>query len=311
MNAIQKNQQTMGNATANTCDTFHDLYLALPKVEGSVQKHKTNLLTIAGLEQKQEDALNLRALIHDKNLLRVLITAETIRIISGIKALADDTSDTQLEGKVNYPPSTLEKMTDSLFLATCTKIKEIADANAGALVDFGISTEILSGYALDLTAFDSIYKKPQSVRGQLKMYTSNLALSVKAMMKHLKKSLDNLIKSNFPATDFETAYFNSRKVYKVAVSTELIGNIKDGNNHPVKDAIIEMIDYPSPGTITVRSTNAKGHYAFKRLTATRCQIRIRAIGFTTAFYEIDLIKDGVKSFNITLIPDPAPVPVNA
>ncbi|MEO5571235.1 MAG: carboxypeptidase-like regulatory domain-containing protein [Bacteroidia bacterium] len=304
----------MGNSVSSTCDTNQDLYQNLPKVDGSVTRHKSNMQLIAKWQQKQEDALNLKALVRDKNLLRIIMEQETLRIISGIKALAADSDpeDTQLAGSVNYSPTKLKKMTDPAFVVTCNKIKEIAEDHSVALVDFGISSQILSGYALDLTAFDSISKKPKSVRGQLKMYTSNLAVAISAMMKHLKSSLDNLIKSNFPSSDFETSYFNSREVYKYGQNaTGLIGNLTDTNGHPVKDAIIELLNYPSPGEIAVRSTNSKGHYAYKRLDMSRCTIRIRAIGFTTAEYEIDLIKDEFKRFDIILIAEPAPVTVPA
>jgi hypothetical protein len=257
------------------------------------------------------EAMELRGLVQSKNLMRLIITAADDRVIAGILALAALNNDPQLATSVQFRPG-LTSMSDSKFLASSKKVKEVADQNAQALIPLGITAQILSDMGLDLVAFDSIIKKPKALRGQVTVYTNNLNNAVKTMFTFLRTTAKYQVKSLFAGTDFAAAFQANSKVYNYNQhETILRGTAKDTNGKHVKNVIIEMINYPSPGEITFRNTNSKGNYAFKHIDITSATLRIRALGYTTAEYIVAVTKGKVTDFDILLIPEPAPVPAHA
>jgi hypothetical protein len=168
-------------------------------------RHKDNMKNIAFWQAKQLDALSLHGLVQDKNLLRALITFTDDRVKAGILALAISINDNTLASKVQFPTS-LQSMSDSGFLASSKKVKQVADENALKLIPMGITTQVLNDMELDLTAFEKIIKKPKALRGQVTVYTKNLNDAVKTMFNFLRTSVTCQVKSLYPRTDFADAF---------------------------------------------------------------------------------------------------------
>lgn len=315
MNRIQKNKQLMGNSVTQTLDLNNSTWSASPLFSGSVTEHKTNMANIAGLELKQQQALELKGLVQDKNLLRLLmVDASMVRIISALRALGAGTNNNQLATSVNYSRSKLLTMSDIAFATAAENVKIVANANAAALLPYGISATLLSGYSLDVSAFDSISKKPKAFRGQLKVFTADLKEAVATMISTLRTGMDNQVRSLFPDTDFASAYFNSRIVYKYNENTtELRGTVTDiATGKHIRNVLIELVNYPSPEESSFRHTNHLGNYSFKKLDMTKATLRVRAAGYTVAEFSIAKITKGkVTDFDISLIPEKVEETVNA
>ncbi|MEO5570573.1 MAG: carboxypeptidase-like regulatory domain-containing protein [Bacteroidia bacterium] len=311
MTILDKNKQTMGNSETETFDQYNSIWQSSPIFSASVQQHKNNMQNISFWENKQMQALEMRGLVQSKNLMRLIITAADERVRAGIFALAVLNNDPQLASSVQFRKS-LSSMSDPTFLASSNKVKEVADQNAQALIPLGISTQILSDMALDLGAFDSIIKKPKALRGQVKVFTKNLNAAVKTMFTFLRTTIKYQVKSLFAGSDFEQAFIANSKVYNYNQhETILRGFATDTNGKHVRNVLIELVNYPSPGESTFRNTNSNGNYAYKHIDITSATLRIRALGYTPAEYVVVVKKGKVTHFDILLIPEPAPVPVNA
>ncbi|GEM_PF-2647116 len=315
MTRQQKNQQVMGNSVAQTNTNYKPTWEGSELFNESDATHSENLINIQNWEIKQAEAAELKGLVRDKNILRSIIAGNASRIVSGIKAYAMSVNDQQLFTSV--APYTLSKLSynfsDTKFATAIGSIKTIADANAASILPFGITAAMLTSFAADVTSFQAIAPKPKALRGQLKAYTANLKKAVKDMLEYLKANMDNQVRSLFPATDFEAAYFNSRKIYNYNESvTGIKGTITNiENGKAIRNAIVEMIDYPLVGENSIRSTNEAGNYHFKKVSLTKATIRVRANDFTTAEFEVNVTKNRITDFDIQLTPALELVPVTA
>ncbi|MBK7854590.1 MAG: carboxypeptidase regulatory-like domain-containing protein [Bacteroidetes bacterium] len=88
-----------------------------------------------------------------------------------------------------------------------------------------------------------------------------------------------------------------------------ITNIENGK--AIRNAIVEMIDYPLVGENSIRSTNSAGNYHFKKVSLTKATIRVRANDFTTAEFEVNVTKNRITDFDIQLTPALELVPETA
>ncbi|MEO5570674.1 MAG: hypothetical protein ABIT08_09795, partial [Bacteroidia bacterium] len=159
MNRKQKNSQEMGNSISQIL-TDHLLdYQGNPIVSTNAQKHQDNMAEIALNEQKQKDGMDIIGLVRDKNLLKELMGDDSMKIVKAIRALAAENNNNQLAASVDFTKTQLKREPDTEALADFKKIKEVADANAPALIAHGISVQFLVAYLADISAFDSIIKK--------------------------------------------------------------------------------------------------------------------------------------------------------
>jgi hypothetical protein len=310
MTRNQQNSKTMGNSVTETLQQNSPVWSGSPVFSDSVTQHGDNMNVIADWENKQASAIEIKGLVRDKNILRTLMIGEAVIIVSAIKAFAEHTNNQQLAMSVDYSKSKLAQMSEDNFLAACNNIKAVAAANAAALIPYGVTDQLQEDFAGDLVAFDSIMKKPKAMRGQAKTYTAKLKLAVLAMTLYLRNTMDNLVKSMYAGTDFASYYFNSRKTYKqLSPATGFRGTVYNHDNGNVlANVIVEMVDYPNPGDVEIRSTNSKGNYAYLQVSADKVTLRVRAAGYTTAEMEVTLGSGKITDFDIRLMPQPAPVP---
>lgn len=304
----------MAGAVSQTTADFNSVWQGSALFSATVLSHNNNLIAVNALEVKQNQAFELKGLVRDKNLLRIFIIDAATRIVSAIKGYASSTDNQQLKLSVRaFTASGLKRMSDTKFLTAISTVKEIATDNAAGILPFGITAQMITDFGTDITSFDSISKKPKALRSQLKMFTAQLKEAIIAMLANLKNNMDNQVRSLYPGSDFAQAYFNSRKIYNYNESvTGFKGTVYNSETGKrLSNVIIELVDYPSPGENILHTTNADGNYAFKKLSLATATIRVRAIGFTTAEYEVRIIKDRLIDFDIQLMPQPAPVPVNA
>ncbi len=310
MNRYELNSQLMGESTEQTLENYKSLWTANLIFKAGVDQHTANMNTIRANATKQQNAKDITGVINDIEMLRSLMIENIIRHISGICAYAESIGDNALAESVHYTQSFLEKTGDSKFVSAASKVKDVAVANATEIKDYGVSAQMITLLTNDIVSYIDISKKPKSMRSEQKNITANLKKAVVDMKEFLKNTMDRLVKANFLASDFANVYFNSRKVYNLGQSgTILRGTVLDINGHPIKNCAVELVNYPTPGTNTIRITNNKGHYAYKRLGLEVATLRFRAVNYAVAEFEVKLVKDKENDFDAKLTPIPAAVPV--
>ncbi|HKR06316.1 MAG TPA: carboxypeptidase-like regulatory domain-containing protein [Bacteroidia bacterium] len=307
MTTVEKNKDMMGTSVTQTLSLNEPTWTSSPLFTESVDQHGLNMASIRNWAEKQQQQLELKGLVQDKNLLRlVMVDSEMLRIIAALKAVGAATNDNQLITSVNKSRSKLLHMSDTAFNTFAGVLKGIANDNSAAILPLGITATMLTNYGLSCASFDTIMKKPKSFRSALKGYTTNLKTSISTMVSFLKKTMDNQVKSLYQGTEFMADYFNSRKPYHYNEErTELKGMVKSESGHKIKNAIIELVNYPTPGESLFRHTNTKGYYAFKQLDLETATIRIRAVGYIVAEYTVKIEQLKANDFDIVMMIDPA------
>jgi hypothetical protein len=219
--------------------------------------------------------------------------------------------DNTIIESVNISRSVLLKKSDVSFNIFAGRLKGIANKHSAAILPLGISAEMLNNYSLSCASFDSMMGRPKAMKSQLKTYTKNLGAAVLKMVNFLKDA-DNQVISLFHKTDFLSCYFNSRTVYHYNEErTVLGGTVKAENGHHIKNAIVELVNYPTPGKSIFRYTNLGGYWAFKQLDLVTAIIRIRAKGYITAEYTVKIEQLKTNNFDVEMMIDPAFVRVLA
>jgi carboxypeptidase family protein len=307
MNIQQKNKNIMGTSVTQTFTDNESTWTGSPLFSESVNQHGLKMAAITNWAEKQEQQLELKGLVKDKNLLRlVMVDTEMVRIISALRAVGAATNNNKLISSVDKSRSGLLKMSDNKFNIFAGALKKIANDNSGAIVPLGITAEILTNYGLSCAAFDSIMKKPKAMKSLLKTYTKNLGISVLDMVSFLTKTVDHQVRSLYQGTDFLSDYFNSRTVYHLNEErTELKGTVKSESGHHIKNAVIELVNYPTPGESVFRHTNKDGYYSYKQLDLETATIRVRAVGYILAEYTVPIEKLKSNDFDIVMMMDPA------
>jgi hypothetical protein len=301
MNRIQKNKQLMGYSVSETLKNFQATWQGHGVFEASVQRHSDNMQAIAACMKKQANIMALTGLVSDKNMLRELITASITRIISGIRAFAGASNDFVMASSVNFK-GRIHVMSDIEFLTSCRTVLDVADKNVQGISAFGITSAVINETELDVQAFDSIIKKPQALRAQGRVDTTNLKKAMRVMKTELINQMDNIVRAMFPETDFAKAYFNSRVTYNYnGHRTILRGTVTNASGMHVSGGIVELIDYPNPGTRIKRKTNADGNYAFKQIDFSRATLRIHAKGYVTSEYIVEIERLKVNRFDVQLL----------
>jgi hypothetical protein len=312
MNRQQLNSQQMGEATSQNLANNQSLITGKPEVVAAAALHTINMSNISNIAVQQLNAQEISGLIRDKNLLRTLMIFNATRIIDAITAFGNKTGNDQLVKSVAFTPSKMKSVSDNSALAMFQKVSEVANENIDAIEPFGATPEMVTLLDEDIISFTSIIKKPKQMHSDQRMITENLAAAFKTMKTHLKTQLDRLIRSFFLGTNFEKSYFLARKIYDIGTPATIFrGKVTDENGHPVRNCMVELINYPSPGINSTRITNIRGEFAYKKLTATNVTARFRAVKFVVSEFDILLNKDHETIFNTTLIIAPVPVTIPA
>jgi len=303
MNRQQINDLTMLGSVHETLIKNKDLFQNNPVFITTVSNFEEQLQQVKNLLVVQQDSKQISGAVHDKNMIRSFATDKCIRIISAIQAYAVNTSNYQLKAKVHYAPSDLKTKNDNAFYAAINVIYETALPIADVIKNYGISTILLSEFQNDISAFSKYLGLVKSMFGKQTTNTSAIVKAFRTIKTNLKNILDPLVKANFLGQTFAQNYFNARQTYKYGhPSTIIKGNISDINGHNIKHGKVELLNYPTNGTNTVRLTNGKGNFAFKKLTLNKIQMRISMEGYQSIEIEKIITEKKVNQFDFALQP---------
>lgn len=301
----------MGLSVDTTFTSYESVWSSSSVFPEAVETHRINLSAIEEAERNQLLREEIKGIVEAKSVARTLTTSSLNRCVAAVTAYAVSINDPALAASVHFTPSKLEKMNDINFINAAAHIHSVTNTHVAALAPYNITPAFLTELLADINFYSVIAPKPKAMRAQVKSYTSDVKTAVSRMTTFLRKSLDNLVRSIYPATPFMSAYFNSRIIYNYNEhSTGIKGTVTNmETGRGISKVVIEILDYPQQGDVTARISNHAGNYHFKHLTPGMVTLRIRANGYTTTEMPVKVEKNKYKDFDIQLIPEPAPVPV--
>lgn len=304
MTTAQRNSQTMSNSVVITMNTYQSVWSTSASTTTAFQLHQDHIENISHWQFMQDQQTMIPGLVQNKALLRENITFRLIAFSGSIRSWANASSKLDIVSSVTEALSHIYTNSSSQFAINAQVIHVIALANATALIPYGITVSQNGELLLLINEYNDIFGQVKSKKADVKMATKKLKLAVSAMLLNLKDNLDQCVKQ-FNGTPFFTAYFGSRKTYRLkSGSTALRGTVTNLQGKHIHNAEISIIN---SGLSRTKHTNKKGNFSMKDLDLDSCTIQVIAAGYLPAEYDISLKRSHTTDFNITVMPVTVPV----
>ncbi|HKR06441.1 MAG TPA: carboxypeptidase-like regulatory domain-containing protein [Bacteroidia bacterium] len=306
MTTAQSNRERMGDRTLNVLTQGSTIYQGSPQFQGYVTAHSGNLTKVREWKNKQAIAIEIKGMTEVKNAFRAFIAGDVSVIIGAIRSLSTDTGNSELWQSVNYSNSRLAKSKETIFIADCTQVLNVATANAAPLVPYGVTAQMITNLGADILTYQGMMTKGTTKRADVATYTLNLKNAIKKMMTHLQRAVDNSIKQfKSAAPDFVNSYKTARVVINYAATeTGAHGKVTDKDTSQIlKGVIVEIVELQR-----LASTNSHGVYEFRRLQEGNYTIRFRKNGYIITEMPLLLEKDKFKQFDMEIEHQPVSVP---
>lgn len=173
---------------------------------------KTKLQHLQDAVQKQADII--AGYVKDKQQKRQAMCESSFTIKSALQAWASDTGNLILFNLVDYNLSDLMSGAANRSLTRCKNIQALALGNAAALVNYGISADMLTDNGKAIDDFELVIANPKDQYAARKAATQEIKNAIKDVDISIKDKLDKLMENfRLTAPDFYAQYFNDRKIY--------------------------------------------------------------------------------------------------
>ena len=254
----------------------------------------------------------------DKKQARITLNDLSTVIFALARTWAISNEDNTNAEEFNFSHSSIARIKDDSIIPFLEHRKEIVDANAAALADYGITPAILTVWENNMTVYSQRKTKPRTAIVTRSLSTSNLGNLFDATQRHLRDVTDPLMLI-FKVTNNELyeRYIRCRIVIDRNGSGEtdpndlkILGVIKAViTNAPIKDALITA----TIGDNTVTATSGiAGEYTMP-ITGitepTEVDMTVTHPLFLVAARNITLNPGEDNSQDFGLMPGPPPPPM--
>lgn len=261
---------------------------------------KANNANISGLASLQAKVLS--GISIDKNALKNSMAGFTYNYAGAGRAWAASNNDNTTYKALDISITKIKQSPDDLAGPVCQNVYDILNANAPALVPFGLSPAMLGELLSSINDYVASVPLPDNAVNNRQTYTTNLETAISGNSKFLDTQLDNIVRTQTNINhDFVTTYFNSREIIDPpSHPTTFKINVQDGSGNPVLNAKAEVT-----GTAKFNYTDASGNTEVKGFKKGVYSILVTHAQFQPS--QQDNIAMGLgetKSFNFILTPLP-------
>jgi hypothetical protein len=209
-------KQNMLRVVIRTLDEYASLYVGVPVFAATVKDLKTTVQAIEKEAVLQSQATRKGA-SEEKQEAETELVNRTVTVANVLSVLAADTKNSTLSEKVKVTKSLLYQQHDSVALDIARRIHAEAQANAGALEAYGLSTEALAALETAVARYDTLMAAPRAAVTEAKQKTANIVRLLAETDTLLNDRLDKLMSLfKLSAPDFYAIYFNARNIINTA-----------------------------------------------------------------------------------------------
>jgi hypothetical protein len=242
MNTNQEDKFSMYYVVKNTCEKFQTTWTT-----NAVFAATYNLWVakIPLIEQNRDaQTLETTGITTDKTAKRDSMTEKTLFMINRLQSYANVVNNPELLESVKYSASDLKKSRDTDVIGICNTVLAKANANAAAIVTYGVTAAMITELQTAITAYSATLAKPKAAKSQTKTATENLTKLFKEADELLTKRLDldiELFKVSKP--DFYSQYKTARIIIPTGGgSTSVLGSvIVSGSGEPLKGVSFSFV----------------------------------------------------------------------
>jgi hypothetical protein len=211
MTARQETKLNMYNTVIQHCDNNAATVATIPAFEAAVTALKATRDLIEAKRNFQAQPIS--GTTEDKNNARTGLEDAAVAIASKGYAFAVNTNNMDLKEQFNYTKSDLQRLRDGELDGVCQNIHDAADANAAALVSYGIVAGDITGLKDLIDAYKAIVTGPRTKIGNRSAAKDDLKTLFKQADNTLKQQMDKLaigFKTSHP--DFYNQYLAARVI---------------------------------------------------------------------------------------------------
>ena len=235
MNINQEDKFSMYYVVKNTCEKYQTTWTT-----NAVFAATYNLWVakIPLIEQNRDaQTLETTGITTDKTAKRNSMTEKTLFMINRLQSYANVVNNPELLESIKYTASDLKKSRDTDVVGICNTVLAKANANAAAIVTYGVTAAMITELQAAITAYSATLAKPKAAKSQTKTATENLTKLFKEADELLVKRLDldiELFKTSKP--EFYSQYKTARIIIPTGGgATSVLGSVNlAGSGEPLK-----------------------------------------------------------------------------
>jgi len=235
----------------------------------------TRITSISGLASLQ--AAVLSGISVDKNQLKDKMALLTFNYSGPGRAWAAQNGNDTNYNALNVTESKIKRTPDDLAGPVCQGVHTLLNANALALVPFGLTAAMLAELLTTITDYVTIVPLPANAVNIRQTYTGNIDDKIKSTSDFLERQLDNIVRGQINVKpDFVHTFFNARDIIdppknSTTFKIEVLENV---TNTPILEARFEAVD-----TTKVGFTDVDGNGELKEFKKDTYTILVTKEGF--------------------------------
>lgn len=248
----------------------------------------------------------------DKTNKRNVMTEKTLFMANRLQSYANVTANVELLESVQYTASDMKKARDTDVVGICDTILAKANANAAAIVTYGVTAAMITDLQTSITAYSATLAKPKAAISQTKTATENLAKLFKEADDLLTKRLDldiEIFKASKP--DLYSQYKTARVI--VATGGNVIAVMGTAmfaaTSEPIKGVTFTftannsgaMKAVAAPTKPIVKKSSAKGNFRIANLAEGVYTVSIKKIGYKEQVLTINVANGETTNLKAELV----------
>lgn len=242
MNSNQEDKFSMYYVVKNTCEKYQATWVTNAVFAATYNLWAGKLPLIE--QNRDAQTLETTGTTTDKNVKRFGMIDKTIFIAKRIQSYCNVVNNPELLESVQYSASDMKKARDTDVIGIADTILAKANANAAAIVTYGVTAAMITELQTAITAYAATLAKPKVVKSQSKTATENITKLFKEADDILTKRLDldiELFKTSKP--DFYSQYKTARIIIPTGGdSTSVLGSVSYAENgEPAKGVTFTII----------------------------------------------------------------------
>lgn len=233
MNANQEDKFSMYYLVKNTCEKYQPTWITNAVFAATYNLWAAKLPLIE--TNRDAQTLETTGITTDKTAKRAAMTDKALFMENRLQSYANVTNDPELLESIRYSATDLKKARDTDVVGICNTILAKANANAAAIVTYGVTAAMITELQAAITAYSATLAKPKAAKSQTKTATENLVAIFKEADDLLIKRLDldiELFKISKPE------FYSQYKTARIIISTgggasSVLGSVTNAANGEV------------------------------------------------------------------------------
>lgn len=233
MNANQEDKFSMYYVVKNTCEKYQPTWITNAVFAATYNLWAAKLPLIE--TNRDAQTLETTGITTDKTAKRAAMTDKALFMENRLQSYANVTNDPELLESIRYSATDLKKARDTDVVGICNTILAKANANAAAIVAYGVTAAMITDLQAAITAYSATLAKPKAAKSQTKTATENLVALFKEADDLLIKRLDldiEIFKTSKP--EFYSQYKTARIIIATGGSaSSVLGSVTNAANGEV------------------------------------------------------------------------------